>query len=165
MGKPVRRGSKPWAFMERFVIPNFDRGTYLTRWRIVQTPYFAIFLHRMDTEDSRPTLHDHPWGFLSLVLRGGYTERRLNPETLRVDECHHVRRWNRIRSTDAHSILGLWRHPTWTLLFVGPRRRVWGYWEPTEGDEWTWTPFDRHRHNDEFLAALQRQTTDKVEVQ
>lgn len=54
--------SPMWAFMERFVIPNLDdpSETYLTRWRIVQTPWFAIFLHRMDGPDSRPTLHDHP---------------------------------------------------------------------------------------------------------
>lgn len=81
-----------WSVMSRFDVANFDTDdeTYLVRWRIIQTPWFGIFLHRMGTPDSRPTLHDHPWGFLSLVLRGGYVERRLDPMTREVHESHVI---------------------------------------------------------------------------
>jgi hypothetical protein len=46
-----------WAFMEKFEVPNLDdpTETYLTRWRIIQTPLFAIYLHRFDGPDSRAT--------------------------------------------------------------------------------------------------------------
>lgn len=67
--------SPNWAFMQRFEIPNYDsEGNYLTRWRVVQTPWFGIYVHRFDGPDPRPTLHDHPWNFQSLVLVGGYVE-------------------------------------------------------------------------------------------
>ena len=150
----------PWAFMERFEIPSFDDdGLYLTRWRIVQTPWCALYLHRLTAPDSRPTLHDHPWNFLAVVLRGGYTERRLNPHTMTVDECHHVRRLNAIRASDFHAIVELDRRPTWTLCFVGPRVRTWGYLEPpVSGDIWHWTEFDKHPHAREFDAAMARRS-------
>lgn len=150
-----------WAFMERFVVPNFDRDDedYLVRWRVIQTPWCSLYLHRIGTPDSRPTLHDHPWNFTALVLRGGYIERRLDPKTMKVNESHRVRRVNRMRTHDAHAIMRLLRVPTWTLVLVGARRRTWGYWEPwfePGVGEWTWTPFDQHAHGEEFDRAMER---------
>jgi hypothetical protein len=147
--------------MERFEVPNYDDdGVYLTRWRVIQTPWAALYVHRMTGPDPRATLHDHPWSFLSIIVRGGYIERRLDPMTMTVDHWHVVRWWNRVRALDAHSIRSLLRNPTWTLLFVGRRRRTWGYLE-SEGYGWIWTQFDRHRHNEEFKAALARRNGDR----
>lgn len=152
--------SPRWAFMERFEIPDYDEPerNYLTRWRLVQTPWFGVYLHRMDGPDPRPTLHDHPWDFVSVILRGGYSEVATDPH----DPFHEGeppssgerREWpapsvHRMRATDAHYITHLHRRPTWTLLLVGRRRREWGYW-----DEDGWTRFDRHRHAYEFDAAM-----------
>lgn len=166
------RCTKPprWALMDTFVIPNLDdpEETYLTRLRIIQTPLFGIYLHRMDGPDSRSTLHDHPWNFRSFVLRGGYIERRLNPHTMQVKELHVVQRYNRVRAHEAHAIRILMRVPTWTLVIVGRRVRTWGYWEPngsySAGREqpvlsWTWTEFDKHFHNQEFEKALAARST------
>lgn len=158
MKRLADRRSPQWAFMERFVIPNFDTDeeNYLVRWRIVQTPWFAVYLHRIGTPDSRPTLHDHPWDFLALVLCGGYIERRLDPVTMTVNEAHRVRWVNRMRTHDAHAIVRLLRVPTWTLCLVGARRRTWGYLEPWGDNEWRWTEFDRHFHAAEFDRAMAR---------
>lgn len=146
--------SPSWAFFERFEVPNYDSdGNYLTRWRLIQTPWFAVMLHRFDGPDPRPTLHDHPWPFLSFVLRGGYVERRLDPMTMLTNEDHRVRFVNRAPLGTLHAITRLLRRPTWTLMLTGRRRRIWGYLEPFDG-AWLWTEFDLHRHNDEFLAAL-----------
>lgn len=137
----------PWRFLERFEVPNLDdpAETYLTRYRIVQTPWFGVYVHRFDGPDSRPTLHDHPWPFLSLVLRGGYSERRRYGGPL-----VRIRRLNVKATTDLHYIDHLHRTPTWTLMVVGRRVRTWGYVER----DGTWTPFDQHPHNDEFTAAV-----------
>lgn len=149
--------SARWVVMGRFEVPDYDGdGLYLTRWRIIQTPWFGLYLHRMTGPDPRPTLHDHPWNFLSIVLRGGYIERRLDPLTMVVNEAHRIRRVNRMRTHDAHSIRRLLRVPTWTLLFVGARRRTWGYVESDGSPVWHWTEFDQHRHAAEFDAALAR---------
>jgi hypothetical protein len=157
--------------MDRFEVPQYDGdGIYLTRWRVVQTPWGGFYVHRYTGPDPRKTLHDHPWRFLSVVLRGGYVERRLNPVTMQVNEAHTIRRYNRVRANDAHSIVELHRTPTWTVLLVGRRLRTWGYLEPVGNmagtrvpfeDEphhvtWRWTEFDQHRHNTEFVTALAR---------
>lgn len=148
-----------WSIGSRFDIPNLDNPEelYLTRWRLIQTPWFGVYLHRMLGPDSRPTLHDHPWSFLSIVLRGAYIERRLDPDTRRI----HLRkvRWvNRMRTHDAHAIKRLLRVPTWTLVFVGKRRRAWGYLETIDlaKDAVLWTRFDRHRYDILFRDALRR---------
>lgn len=153
--------SARWAFLERFEVPDYDHPerNYLTRWRLIQTPWFGVYLHRMDGPDPRATLHDHPWRFVSLVLRGGYVERRLDPLTMEVDEARSVTRANVMPAAGAHAIVRLLRAPTWTLLLVGRRRRTWGYLEHAPGLEragqaWRWTEFDRHPHAAEFDAAL-----------
>lgn len=154
--------SPRWAFMEKFVVPNFDnpRQTYLTRWRIVQTPLFGIMVHRMDGPDSRPTLHDHPWTFLSIFLKGGYMQvvRRdwRNPDRLSVVHSTKAagRRWYLMRRGDAHYIRHLFRTPTWTLVLTGPRRQEWGYIERI-GESWAWTHHLKHRHNKAFVEALE----------
>lgn len=141
--------------MERFEVPDYDEPerNYLTRWRLIQTPLFALYLHRMDGPDPRPTLHDHPWPFVSLILRGGYDEDRLDPNDLTV-VSRRVRWVNVMPTFGAHSIRRLLRTPTWTFLIVGRRRRMWGYVERGPDASWTWTPFNRHLHASEFDAAL-----------
>lgn len=163
--------SPNWAFMQRFEVPNYDSdGNYLTRWRVIQTPWFGIYVHRFDGPDPRPTLHDHPWNFRSLVLLGGYVEATaysdvrqppVNPpfgwpsQTLREHSewtTYKARSLNRKSARDLHTIVHLLRVPTWTLMFVGRRERVWGYVDR----DGTWTAFDEHRHNLEFQNALAR---------
>lgn len=106
-----------------------DGVRYLSRWWVVNTPLGGVAVHRMDGPDARDVLHDHPFTFCSLVLRGGYVERRLDPLTMRASP-RPVRRWNRMRKFDAHVIVELLRVPTWTLLWIGPKRRTWGFLEP-----------------------------------
>lgn len=142
--------------METFRVPSFDEPEvdYLVRLRIVQTPWFAVYLHRIGTPDSRPTLHDHPWNFAAFVLRGGY------------DECrdysggrHRIRRLNVKHAEDFHWIDRLHRTPTWTLLLVGRRRREWGYLDP----DGSWTHFTQHPHAQEFDAAMAARSTPPTE--
>lgn len=173
-GKPklASNRSPNWAFMQRFEVPNYDSdGNYLTRWRVIQTPWFGVYVHRFDGPDPRPTLHDHPWDFTSVVLRGGYIEATaysdcdalpVNADKTGIPESslrvHSA--WqtfakgaiNRKKASDAHTIVTLLRVPTWTLMFVGKRTRMWGYIEA----DGTWIAFDQHPYNDEFLAALAR---------
>lgn len=134
-----------WAVMRRMVLRRTDGVTYMRRLRIVQTPLFAVYLHRFDAPDPGLDLHDHPWWFASLVLRGGYTEeltdtRQASTQALFADEFETCRRgvereWtagtvHSVRLDQCHTIRRLLRIPTWTLVLCGPRRRTWGFYEP-----------------------------------
>jgi hypothetical protein len=92
---------------------------YIVRLHIVKTPWFAVCLHWLNHPDPEPWMHDHPVTFLSLSLRGGYSEIRYR------GELRH--RWyNFIRATDAHTIIHT-EPNTLTLAFMGPKVREWGY--------------------------------------
>jgi len=155
--KPLRGNrSRWWAIGDTFEVPDLDRPSrnYLWRLRLVQTPWFGIYLHRFDTPDSRPTLHDHPWPFLSLLIRGSYsevTDYRKPP--------HHVRCLNVKGKRSLHYISELHRPVVWSLVLVGRRSREWGYLDP----DGTWTRFDLHPHAEEFdLAMRARECADNV---
>ena len=152
-----KNNSPKWALLEGFRVPDYEDPSkdYLWRIRIVATPWFGIFLHKLTTKDSRSVLHNHPWSFTSFVLKGGYTE--YVPCGCGFDHCTYyavprdIRRVNVKRFNNSwHWIDSLDRYPTWTLLFVGRRRRVWGYLE-TDG---SFVPFDQHESHDKFMAAL-----------
>lgn len=137
MSAPVTgRRSPRWAFMARMEIPDYNNPEqiYLRRLRIIQTPWFGVYLHHIFLPDADRAPHDHPWPFASLVLRGGYSER-IHPRP-RQDLAQHHDRFHRSFSLHrtscmvAHRILDL-KPNTVTLVLVGPRRRDWGFWEPS----------------------------------
>lgn len=119
---------KKWGFWERFLI-GVEGDLYLDRLSLVRTPWFSIKLHRIYRPDRQRDLHDHPWNFLSLVLRGSYVEDVpcKNPASPFTDS-RRVRWWNWKRAEDRHSIREVSRSPVWTLVFCGPKRREWGFW-------------------------------------
>jgi hypothetical protein len=97
---------------------------YIVRLHVVKTPWFAICLHWFHKPDPEPFDHDHPVTFLSLILRGSYTEQR--------NGKLKTRRWfNFIRASDAdeHTIVALSGKPL-SLCFMGPKRREWGFHRP-----------------------------------
>lgn len=159
MTKPLvnqRKHQNPaWAFFSRFEIPNYldeHGGTYLTRWRLIATPLGQIMVHRMTAPDPMPTLHDHPWSFVSVVLRGGYTEFARSARDWIYAEPRRVRWFNFKRAEDAHWIETLDQTPTWTLVICGPRRREWGFIDHDR----TWTRWDQHPNQILMDAALAR---------
>jgi len=82
---------------------------------------FNIFLHRFlkgDPDD----LHDHPWPYATLILKGGYWETTPNG-----------RFWRGVghfRICSANSFHRIELEPgvtTWTLFMPGPKQRDWGF--------------------------------------
>lgn len=102
---------------------------YITRLHIVKTPAFALCLHWIHKPDPEPFMHDHPVSFLSIILRGSYTELR-RKGTSRVQSGEVIRRsfCNFIKASplDVHSIVAVAPH-TVTLCFMGPKTREWGF--------------------------------------
>lgn len=148
---PRPSGTPRWAFMESFEVPSIEKPmeNHFVRFRLVQSPWCGLFVHRFDNADVR-TFHDHPWNFISVVLRGGYTEATPDGNSSRTN---YRLLWpgsiNRKRATDLHYIASLHRKPTWSLILVGKHHRVWGYTD----DDGTWTRFDEHPNAAKFDEA------------
>lgn len=103
----------------------------------------AARVHHIATADVDRALHDHPWDFLSIVLRGGYTELR----PISTEPCFDgqeeetytsVRLAGSIavrRATDRHRIAAV-LPDTWTLFITGPKRHWWGFYTPSGKVHW-----------------------------
>ena len=111
-----------------------DGDPYLTRWWLLpfgETRYRArrhlpaILLHHIHRPDADRAMHDHPWWFVSIVLRGGYVERRAAEGFVQA-QYRAAGRWAFRRATDLHEIVSV-QPGTWTLMIVGPKRREWGF--------------------------------------
>ena len=112
------------AIFEKSVIGDLftPELPYLTRWKLVSTPWFAIYVHKIWLDDKDRHLHDHPWSFVSLILRGGYVEEL--PEGRRVRKPGSLRVLHR---PGVHSVRSLLKTPTWTLVVRGRDHHEWGF--------------------------------------
>jgi len=116
---------------------------YFYRW-IIDFGAFAIRLHNWLSDDDHRAYHDHPYWFLTIVLKGGYTDvspvKKLwwdNPLIELETESRDVLRFGAIRFRPAdykHSVQDV-IPGTWTLLVSGAPSRRWGFWK--DGKRWT----------------------------
>lgn len=126
-----------WMFFRWMDIRPRNGDTYLTRLYLLNTPWFGIKLHWFHGPDPDQDCHDHPWDFLSLVLRGVYQEKRQRFEQrglsfYLVEESEAQRKAGTIalrRSTDVHRITMVSANCL-TLVINGPKRGSWFFWEP-----------------------------------
>lgn len=59
-----------------------DGSVYLVRYTLLRLPFLRIRLHHILLSDTE-CCHDHPWNFISIILRGRYKEiRRFIPEEM-----------------------------------------------------------------------------------
>lgn len=125
---------KRWGFFERFDIDDVSNPgvIYLTRWYLVKTPWFGIYLHAIRKPDHDRCLHDHPWNFIPIILWGSYLEE-LPDDQFVVRSAGSVRH---MRAEDAHRIDDLSGKVVWTLCLVGRKRRDWGFHTTQGWKQW-----------------------------
>jgi hypothetical protein len=123
-----------WAVWKLFEIKGLEGSVYLRRRRIVQTPWFGVYHHRIFREDQDRHLHSHPWPFLSAVLTGGYREVVAMPAGDAVESVltHRAGRIHRFPDGMVHKIVHV-EPGTRTLVLVGRRRESWGFYVPGRG--------------------------------
>lgn len=114
---------------------------YITRLHVLKTPWFAICLHWINKPDPEPFLHDHPVTFLSLILRGGYSELRKHAFQMPRVVRHRWYNWIRASPCDKHTIIHV-EPRTLTLCFMGPKTREWGFEGAAPNGGWMmWKPY------------------------
>lgn len=107
-------------------------------------PFFAARVHQILRSDDARDPHDHPWPFLTIILRGGYKETRTRRDGAtsdrwfppgsvlfrRADDLHHLT----LPAVDDADVAN--EEPAWTLFIMGPQIRKWGFWSLANG--WTY---------------------------
>lgn len=96
---------------------------HFQRWRIMETPLFNIYVHKIHKADEDRHLHNHPWNFAVLCIGGSYIEEANTKGFV------FVKPWNfRYRGHRAyHKILKIVKGPVITLVLTVGRKKLWGY--------------------------------------
>jgi hypothetical protein len=93
----------------------------MRRW-VADFGRFAVRLHRWEASDDKRAFHDHPWWFLTLVLRGSYVD--VSPSGRDLLTAGSVR----FRPANHKHTVEIQTPGTWTLLVTGRPSRRWGFW-------------------------------------
>jgi hypothetical protein len=128
--------------MEKLSIANFFKD----RKRIIydregQVPYlvryylflkdrknfpFNITLHKVLVSDE-PQLHDHPWDWGAMIIKGGYWEHTPNgkfwrgPGSIRFRKAEDLHWLELAKDKEGKEI------PCWSLFYMAKKRKEWGF--------------------------------------
>ena len=111
---------------------------HFIRWQVARIPFTNInlYLHLINKADEDKHQHDHPWNFISFILKGGYYEKVGSKVRARKPFSLSYK-----KATDTHRVLDLFGK-TYSLVLTFGKRRVWGY-QTEEG----WVDFMTYRVN------------------
>ncbi len=114
-------------FLVKEIISQFGH-VHFRRYRLLQTPWFAIYIHQILRSDEELDMHDHPWKFTSVILSGSYEETVTSPPYF--DTTRWLRHYQgdvvEHAAEEAHR-LRLTSKEVWTLVITSGRKREWGY--------------------------------------
>jgi len=102
--------------------PYLHLEGYMERFWIFRTPWLSARIHRILRSDHDRDLHDHPWDYASVILRGGYWEvtdagrRWYGPGSVVFRRAQHL-----------HRLVLPAGAPATTLFFHRPKSRDWGF--------------------------------------
>lgn len=98
---------------------------YLHRWTVCKIGKLHVRIHHILTADGTPFLHNHPFGYLSFLFKGGYTEQVLEGNEIKIYHhaapaliCRNHSTFHRIKSLDGpcKSLFFAWGTGTWKLM-------------------------------------------------
>jgi hypothetical protein len=120
---------------KRIVLDRQSADPYLERYYVFlkDRKYFPfnIFIHKFLKSDP-DDVHDHPWPYATLILKGGYWEFTpiFNDKGEKVGEEKHWRAPGHFRFSSATSYHRVVLEPgieCWTMFMPGPQQREWGF--------------------------------------
>lgn len=141
---PHNQYNQRWGANTTMTLKATDGDVYLFRRRLIQTPFFGVYLHDiLEGDEIIDNLHSHPFPFCSIILRGGYTEKvgfpkqtvtgwwRLTEEA-EVTHGHWGLNVFPRGAAKVHTIVEA-RPRTKTLVFAGRRKDSWGWFVEGRG--------------------------------
>jgi len=120
---------------KRIILDRVAQEPYLERYYLFLKERnkfpFNVFLHKFLKSDP-DDVHDHPWPYATLILKGGYWEwvPQYDSNRKRVGEIAKWRGPGHFRICSANSFHRIEIDSTvdcWTLFMPGPQKREWGF--------------------------------------
>lgn len=112
---------------------------------------FNVTLHKIVSSDD-PIMHDHPWPYMTIILKGGYYEHTpvFNDEGKKFAESTRWRGPGSIifRGAKEYHWLELEDgKPATTLFFMGPQQRDWGFLINRSKNKTQWIQWEHYLNN------------------
>lgn len=126
-----------------------EMSLYMRRFYIFKVFGYAAFIHKIYRSDEDRFMHDHPWPFVTVILKNGYREEI--PGRTRLITAPAIVKHS---ATDLHRLHLLEGNPTWSIFLHGRRCREWGF-QTDEG----WV-----HHMEYFKAGSEVDSRDKKVV-
>ena len=120
---------------KRIVMDRVENEPYLERYYLFLRERerfpFNVFLHKFLKSDP-DDVHDHPWPYATVILKGGYWEWIPHFDTVgrKTGEYQVWRGPGHFRISKANSFHRIELDPditAWTLFMPGPKQRDWGF--------------------------------------
>jgi hypothetical protein len=108
-----------------------DIGEVFYRYQIIKSKWFNLYLHQLDAPQWHPVgCHDHPWWFITVLLKGGYLERYVKQTSPRKGHVLEKRRYPGqilYRAAEhAHDVITPYGR-SWSLVLTGRKAHTWGF--------------------------------------
>lgn len=141
---------------QRIILDRQSQEPYLERYYLFLKERkwfpFNIFLHKFLKSDP-DDVHDHPWPYATLILKGGYYEwiPEFNDQGKKFREYCVWRgpgSFRVCRANSYHRIELVKDVECWTLFMPGPHIREWGF---LVDNKWT--------HNEEYIEQRKKNAT------
>ena len=118
-------------YLERYYLFLKDRGERFP---------FNVFLHKFLKSDP-DDVHDHPWPYATLILKGGYYEwlPQFDQQGRKIGELQVWRGPGHFRISRANSFHRIELDPgvtAWTLFMPGIKQRDWGFLVKNKWVQW-----------------------------
>ena len=129
---------------KRIVMDRVENEPYLERYYLFLRERerfpFNVFLHKFLKSDP-DDVHDHPWPYATLILKGGYWEWIPHFDTVgrKTGEYQVWRGPGHFRVSKARSFHRIELDPditAWTLFMPGPKQRDWGFLVRNKWIQW-----------------------------
>ena len=112
---------------------------------------FNITLHKILVSDL-DDLHDHPWNYATLILKGGYYEHTpegkfwRGPGHFRTCKASSLHRLELAKDKEGNEL------PCWSLFYMGQKQQEWGFIK-----NGTWI------HNEKYFAEKAKEPKNRLE--
>jgi hypothetical protein len=129
---------------KRIVMDRVENEPYLERYYLFLRERerfpFNVFLHKFLKSDP-DDVHDHPWPYATVILKGGYWEWIPHFDTVgrKTGEYQVWRGPGHFRISKANSFHRIELDPditAWTLFMPGPKQRDWGFLVRNKWVQW-----------------------------
>jgi hypothetical protein len=113
---------------------------------------FNVTLHKIVKSDD-PIFHDHPWSYMTIILKGGYWEHTpvFNNDGKKIAEFQKWRGPGSViirKAKDYHWLeLDEGVGPATTLFFMGSQQREWGFLVDNTKRKSRWIQWEHYLNN------------------